>query len=110
MPWIGTLKDRKLADPSLRFPHLAIVKRPNPLGGGASDSDAPYLGTARSGSTLRADRLDGHCFHWVLLAALCWSRVTSAVEIAACSRLASCASPMQVCMNTPSLTLETRKS
>ena len=44
MPWIGTLKDRKLADPSLRFPHLAIAKRPNPLGGGASDSDAPYLG------------------------------------------------------------------
>jgi len=46
MPWIGTLKDRKLADPSLRFPHLAIAKRPHPLGGGASDSDAPYLGTA----------------------------------------------------------------
>ena len=44
VPWIGTLKDRKLADP--RFPHLAIAKRPYPLGGGASDSDAPYLGTA----------------------------------------------------------------
>ena len=24
---IGTLKDRELADPSLRFPHLAIAKR-----------------------------------------------------------------------------------
>ena len=46
MPWIGTSNDRKLADPSLRFPHLAIAKRPHPLGGGASDSDAPYLGTA----------------------------------------------------------------
>ena len=43
---IGTLKYRKLADPSLcRFPRLTIAKRPNPLGG-ASDSDAPYLGTA----------------------------------------------------------------
>ena len=46
MPWIGTLEDRKLADPSLRFPHLAIAKRRNPLGGGVSDSDTPYLGTA----------------------------------------------------------------
>ena len=43
MPWIGTLEDRKLADPSLRFPHLAIAKRRNPLGGGASDSDTPSL-------------------------------------------------------------------
>ena len=37
----GLKKDRGLADPCLRFPHLAIAKRPSPLGGGASDSDAP---------------------------------------------------------------------
>ena len=46
MPWIRILEDCKLADPSLRFPHLAIAKRPHPLGGGASDVDTPYLGTA----------------------------------------------------------------
>ena len=39
-------KDLKRSqDPSLRFPHLAIAKRSHPLGG-ASDSYAPYLGTA----------------------------------------------------------------
>jgi len=38
--YIGTLKDRKPADPSLRFLHLVIAKWPYPFGGGASDSDA----------------------------------------------------------------------